>query len=145
MHLGAAPAGHEEERIGPVAHGVQATAVVGVLYEHDVVGVLGLVQLVPLVVDEEGERGGGDDAFEEEGGEDGGDDGLQALQDDGGEARGDAAGREGVGGAEEVRVYVGVEEGGYGEDDAEDGDDGGEGEGEVVCVVVDDAGFVRVG
>ena len=41
-------------------------------------------------------------------------------------------------GAEEVGIYIGVEEGRDGEDDAEDGDGGRDGQGKVVGVVVDD-------
>ena len=60
------------------------------------------------------------------------------MEDDGGEACEDGAGCEGVRGAEEVGIYIGVEEGRDGEDDAEDGDGGRDGQGKVVGVVVDD-------
>lgn len=48
-------------------------------------------------------------------------------------------------GPEEVGIYIGVEEGGDWEDAAEDGDDGRDGEGKMVGVVVDDAVGLVVG
>jgi hypothetical protein len=65
MYLRAGTTRYIKEGICPVIHGIQATAVVGILDKHNVIRLLRLVKLVPFIVDEESERGGGHDAFEE--------------------------------------------------------------------------------
>lgn len=92
MNLGTCAARYIGKRVGPVIYGIQAAAAIRILYVLNVVCILGLVELVPFVVDEEFERGRRHDAFEEQSGEDGGYDCLEALEDDGSEACEDIAG-----------------------------------------------------
>lgn len=120
------------EWIRPVVNGRIAAALERVLDEPDRVAVAGGVQVRPLRIEDAVERLGRREAANQHGGERGGEDGLEALEDDGGDALEPVAVGGGGGGvAEEVWVDKGVDEGGHGEDDGEDGDGGGDGEGEV--------------
>lgn len=133
------------EGIRTVTDRVEPAAREGILHAADGPGVVGAVHGPPAALEDARQRGGGHGGLHEERGEDGRHEGLEGLQDEGGQLAETGAGGGGrvarlvVGGPESAGVDVGVEEAGDGEDGDEDGDGRGYGDRERAAVEVDDA------